>query len=117
MNTTTTMVRGIKTHNAGSNGPSRLRRIAEHGLKLAQESESRFIDLFQHLIDEIERQKSPTTTPDKIAALGRDAARYRFLHNEWWFCGKGDVVIRRAFSPEELDRNIDSALASVQGGE
>ena len=35
-----------------------LRRISDRGLKLAQEKEyNQFIDLFQHLLDEIERTK------------------------------------------------------------
>ena len=32
-----------------------LRRIAERGLKLAQDADPRFIDIFQHLLDEIPR--------------------------------------------------------------
>ena len=32
-----------------------LRRIAERGLKLAQDEDHRFIDLFQHLLDELPR--------------------------------------------------------------
>lgn len=32
-----------------------LRRIAERGLKLAQDTDPKFIDIFQHLLDEIQR--------------------------------------------------------------
>ena len=32
-----------------------LRRIAERGMKLAHEKDTSFIDIFQHLLDEIER--------------------------------------------------------------
>jgi hypothetical protein len=32
-----------------------LRRIAERGLKLAQDENPKFIDIFQHLLDEIKR--------------------------------------------------------------
>ena len=36
-----------------------LRRIAERGLKRAQEDmDSEYIDIFQHLLDELERAKS-----------------------------------------------------------
>lgn len=34
-----------------------LRRIAERGLKMALELDTRFVDFFQHLLDEIERLK------------------------------------------------------------
>jgi hypothetical protein len=32
-----------------------LRRIAERGLRMALELDPRFVDIFQHLIDEIDR--------------------------------------------------------------
>lgn len=32
-----------------------LRRIAERGLSLAQEKDKQFIDIFQHMLDEIDR--------------------------------------------------------------
>jgi hypothetical protein len=38
-----------------------LRRIAERGLRLAQDNtahDARYIDLFQHMLDEIQRTKS-----------------------------------------------------------
>lgn len=34
-----------------------LRRITERGLRVAQEENSKYIDVFQHLLDEIERLK------------------------------------------------------------
>lgn len=33
-----------------------LRRSAERGLKLAQDTSPQFIDIFQHILDEIERE-------------------------------------------------------------
>ena len=32
-----------------------LRRIAERGMKMAHKYDTRFVDIFQHLLDEIER--------------------------------------------------------------
>lgn len=32
-----------------------LRRIAERGLRMAHQHDTRFVDIFQHLLDEIER--------------------------------------------------------------
>jgi deoxyadenosine/deoxycytidine kinase len=32
-----------------------LRRIAERGMKLAHQYDKRFVDIFQHLLDEIQR--------------------------------------------------------------
>lgn len=32
-----------------------LRRIAERGMKMAHEHDKQFVDIFQHLLDEIER--------------------------------------------------------------
>lgn len=34
-----------------------LRRIAERGMKLAHELDTRFVDIFQHLLDEIQQCK------------------------------------------------------------
>ena len=34
-----------------------LRRSAERGLRLAHDLDTRFVDIFQHLLDEIERLK------------------------------------------------------------
>lgn len=34
-----------------------LRRIAERGLNLAHDADTRFIDLFQHTLDELERTR------------------------------------------------------------
>ena len=34
-----------------------LRRIAERGMKMAHECDVRFVDIFQHLLDEIARLK------------------------------------------------------------
>jgi hypothetical protein len=34
-----------------------LRRIAERGLNLAHKIDTRFVDIFQHMLDEIERTK------------------------------------------------------------
>lgn len=32
-----------------------IRRTAERGLKLAQQEDKKFIDIFQHMLDELER--------------------------------------------------------------
>ena len=45
------------------------------------------------------------------AALRRDAERYLFLRDKWWFCGVGDYLVRTALTAEELDSAIDSAIS------
>ena len=42
--------------------------------------------------------------------LRRDAERYLFLRDKWWFCGVGDYLVRTALTAEELDSAIDAAI-------
>ena len=50
--------------------------------------------------------------PEPVDAdLRRDAERYLFLRDKWWFCGVGDYLVRTALTAEELDSAIDSAIS------
>ena len=46
----------------------------------------------------------------------KDAARYRFLRDNWFYCGESDADIRKALSPEELDSTVDSLIAKRSEG-
>jgi hypothetical protein len=49
---------------AGNDQLEVLRRISERGLSLAHRIDWRFVDIFQHLLDEIERTKKWDEDPD-----------------------------------------------------
>lgn len=67
-----------------------LRRIAERGLNLSSEKQDMYVDLFQHMLDEISRVK-------QLATVG------------------GDTVIRMSLDILDLLKQRDELLAAIEG--
>ena len=49
----------------------------------------------------------------ELEACRKDAERYRWLRDKWWFCGP-EQGIRQALCPVELDSAIDAAMAAIE---
>lgn len=67
-----------------------LRRIADRGVKLAAEKQSEFVDLFQHMLDEI-------TRCGNLTSIG------------------GDKVIELAIELETLRAQLEIAVGALDG--
>jgi hypothetical protein len=44
---------------------------------------------------------------EPLKAVKLDAERYRWLRDNWFYCGVGDAEIRQALCPEELDATLE----------